>query len=192
MESRLAGDGLARFVGEELPSLNRHIGEAWGRGELQVHEEHLYSDSVYQVLRTAVAALEPKVRPEAPLALLTTFSQEHHGLGLLMAQAMLALQGCPTISLGLRLPIEQIAAGVRAYEADLLGLSFTASMNPTHVLRGLEELRGLLPGSVRIWAGGDCAALRGHAIPGVRPVSDVRAIPDLLAEDFALPPRDDG
>jgi hypothetical protein len=90
--------------------------------------------------------------------------------------------------LGVRLPIEQIVAGAKAHRADLVGLSFTASMNPAHVWRGLEELRGLLPLGVRIWAGGDTPALRRRAIPGVRVVADVLAIPDLLAEDFALPP----
>lgn len=189
LEARLARDGVARFVGEELPELNRLVGEWWSQGELQVHEEHLYSDCVYQVLRVAIADMSGDLRREAPRALLTTFPQEYHGLGLLMAQAMLTHQGCPCVSLGVRLPIEQIVAGTRAYGADLVGLSFTASVNPSHVLRGLEELRGLLPVSVRIWAGGNSPALRTRSIPGVRSVTDVRDIPAHLAEDFALPPR---
>lgn len=189
LEARLARNGIACFVGEELPELNRLVGEWWSQGELQVHEEHLYSDCLHQVLRVAIADLSRSLRPEAPRALLTTFPQEHHGLGLLMAQTMLAHEGCPCVSLGVRLPIEQIVAGTRAYGADLVGLSFTASQNPSHVLRGLEELRGLLPVSVRIWAGGNSPALRTRAIPGVRAVADVRDIPAFLAEDFALPPR---
>ncbi|MEO7392794.1 MAG: MerR family transcriptional regulator [Ramlibacter sp.] len=188
LEARLRRSGLARFAGVDIPAMNHVIGDAWHAGELEVHEEHLYSDCIHQVVRAAIADVEGAVRPEAPQVLLTTFPQEQHGLGLLMAQALFVLQGCPTVSLGVRLPIEQIVAGALAHRADLVGLSFTASLNPAHVWRGLEELRGLLPPSVRIWAGGDTPALRRRAIPGVRTVSDVLAIPDLLAEDFALPP----
>ena len=179
--------GLAQFVGAELPMLNAQIGEAWAAGELEVHEEHLYSDCVIQVVREAIAKVSQAVRPEAPQVMLTTVPQEHHGLGLLMAQALFTLQGCPVVSLGIRLPLEQIASGARAYKADLVGLSFSASLNPSHVLRSLEELRGMLPPQVRLWAGGGNAALR-RRVAGVRTIHDVLAIPALLAEDFALPP----
>ena len=190
LEARLQRAGLARFAATELAALNRAVGDAWASGDLEIHEEHLYSDSVYEVVRAAVAKLDGAVRPEAPLVLLTTFPQEPHGLGLLMAQAMFALQGCPVVSLGVRLPVEQIASSARAYQADLVGLSFTPSQNPSHARRGLEELRGLLPVQVRIWAGGHFPGLAKRPVPGVRVVEDASAIPDLLAEDFALPPRE--
>jgi DNA-binding transcriptional MerR regulator/methylmalonyl-CoA mutase cobalamin-binding subunit len=190
LQARLDQLGLARFAGQEIALMNAVVGDAWASGELEIHQEHLYSDTVYEVVRAAIAGLGNAVRPDAPQVLLTTFPQEPHGLGLLMAHAMFALEGCPTVSLGVRLPVEQIAASARAYRADLVGLSFTGCQNPTHVQRGLEELRGLLPVSVRIWAGGNCTALDKRAIPGVRVVRDVRAVPELLVEDFALPPRD--
>jgi MerR family transcriptional regulator, light-induced transcriptional regulator len=189
LQERLDEVGLARFAGQELAVMNAVVGDAWASGELEIHHEHLYSDSVYEVVRSGIAALGGEVRPEAPQVVLTTFPQEPHGLGLLMAQAMFALEGCPTVSLGVRMPIEQIAASARAYRADLVGLSFSACQNPAHVQRGLEELRGLLPVSVRIWAGGASPALGKRSIPGVRVVRDVRAVPELLMEDFALPPR---
>lgn len=190
LRDRLGRLGLARFAAEEMPAMNAMVGQGWSTGELEIHHEHLYSDTVEGVVRAAIARLDDDVRPEAPSVLLTTFPQESHGLGLLMAHAMFALQGCRTVSLGVRMPLEQIAASAKAHGADLLGLSFTASLNPTHVQRGLEELRGMLPPAIRIWAGGDCPALAKRAIPGVRAVRDVREVPDLLAEEFALPPRD--
>lgn len=189
LHARLDEVGLARFAGQEIAVMNTLVGDAWASGELEIHQEHLYSDIVYEVVRAAIAALGGAVRPDAPQVLLTTFPQEPHGLGLLMAQAMFALEGCPTVSLGVRLPIEQIAASVRAYRADLVGLSFTGCQNPTHVQRGLEELRGMLPVAVRIWAGGASPALEKRPIPGVRVVRHVSAVADLLAEDFVLPPR---
>lgn len=189
LQERLDEVGLARFAGHELAVMNAVVGDAWASGELEIHHEHLYSDSVYEVVRSAIAALGGEVRPDAPQVVLTTFPQEPHGLGLLMAQAMFALEGCPTVSLGVRMPIEQIAASARAYRADLVGLSFSACQNPAHVQRGLEELRGLMPVSVRIWAGGASPAFGKRSIAGVRVVRDVRAVPELLMEDFALPPR---
>lgn len=192
LDAMLLRSGLLKFVGQDVTHLNRLIGDAWYSGELQVHEEHLYSDCVHQLLRDAISGLQNDFRPEAPVVVLTTFPQEAHGLGLSMAQAVFALEGCPTVSLGVRLPIDQIAAAATAYDADLVGLSFSGSMNSAHVLRGLEELRGLVPARVRIWAGGDCPVLRRRTVTGVRVVTDVMHIGDLLAEDFALPPREVG
>jgi DNA-binding transcriptional MerR regulator/methylmalonyl-CoA mutase cobalamin-binding subunit len=190
LQARLDELGLARFAGQEIALMNTVVGDAWASGELEIHQEHLYSDSVYEVVRSAISALDGAVRPDAPQVLLTTFPQEPHGLGLLMAHAMFALEGCPTVSLGVRLPIGQIAASARAYRADLVGLSFTGCQNPTQVQRGLEELRGMLPSAIRIWAGGNSPALAKRSIPGVRVVTDVRAVPGLLVQEFALSPRD--
>jgi DNA-binding transcriptional MerR regulator/methylmalonyl-CoA mutase cobalamin-binding subunit len=189
LRAQLERVGLARFAGAEVPAMNRAVGEAWQAGELEVHEEHLYSDCLAEILRPAIAQLRDTVRPEAPTVLLTTFPHEHHGIGLLIAQALLAAEGCNTISLGVRLPLDQIVAAARAHDADLVGLSFSGSTNANHVLRGLEELRGALPPQVRIWAGGSASVLLKRKVAGVRMVPDALAIPALLAEDFALAPR---
>ncbi len=189
LRARLMRLGLADFIGVEIAGMNTQVGYAWASGALQVHEEHLYSDCVYEVVRTAIAKRDRRVRAKAPRVVLTTFPQETHGLGLVMAQAMFAWQGCPTVSLGVRMPVEQIVSSAKAYRANLVGLSFTAAMKPAHVQRGLEELRGMVPADVRIWAGGSNPALAKRTIPGVRHVADVRSIPDLLAQDFGLRPR---
>lgn len=190
LASTLNSSGLVSFVAADLPRINAAIGNAWADGHVEVHQEHLYSHCVDEVMRDAIVGVgwTQPVRPEAPKVLLTTVPQEHHALGLLMAHAMFAVQGCEVVSLGVRMPLEQIAAGARAHNADLVGLSFTAALRPTHVLRSLEELRGMLPPQIRLWAGGTNAALHGTAIPGVRTVTNALTIPAFLAEDFALPP----
>lgn len=190
LAARLARQGLARFASVELGECSRVVGDAWSSGELQVHEEHLYTDCVEGLLREAIAGLERQVRPEAPVALLTTFPLEAHALGLRMAQVQLALQGCATVSLGAGTPIEQIARAARAHKADLVGLSFSPAHPAAQLHRGLEELRGLLPPTVRIWAGGNAPALHRRKVAGVRVVTDAAQIPALLAEDFALPVRE--
>jgi hypothetical protein len=54
-------------------------------------------------------------------------------------------------------------------------------MRATHVLRGLEQLRGELPPRVAIWAGGASPALERQRIAGVQPVPEVREVPALVA-----------
>ena len=87
--------GLERFVAELVAPLTTAVGESWMRGELQVFEEHLYSETMHRVLRGAIAALSAAESParERPRVLLTTMAQEPHGLGLLMAEAMMCLEG---------------------------------------------------------------------------------------------------
>lgn len=185
----LAREGLGTFASRDLPALCQAVGEAWAAGELEVHEEHLFTDCVHDLLRPQIARLASSVRVEAPLVLLGTFEGEPHSLGLLMAQSMLALQGCKTVSLGLSLPVPQLAAACRGFKADLLGLGFSPVQNANQAIRGLQELRGMLPPQVRIWAGGTAPALARRSVAGVRVVQDAADIPALLAEDFALPPR---
>ena len=165
--------GLEGFVVERMPQMNVNVGLAWARGQLEVYEEHLYSEAVQQVLRTHIARI-PAGERRGPRVLLATFSEEAHGLGLLMAQALLALAGCPCTSLGVRVPVAQVVAATSAFQADAVGLSFTASMNPAHVLRGLEQMRGELAPQVAIWAGGSSPVLARHRIPGVQHVPHIR------------------
>jgi methanogenic corrinoid protein MtbC1 len=172
--------GLAGFIVERMAAMNVNVGLAWARGELEVYEEHLYAEAAQQVLRSELAGL-PGPTPGTPRVLLATFPEESHGLGLLMAQAMLALEGCPCTSLGVRVPVQQIIAATSAFRADVVGLSFSASVNPAHVLRGLEQLRGELPPRVPIWAGGSSPVLARHRIAGVQPVPQIREVAGAVA-----------
>src|SRR5262249_14761426 len=71
--------GLQSFVRDTITPLNRAIGDAWMRGELQVFEEHLYSEQLQSALRTAINAFPRQAG--VPRVLLTTFPSEQHGLG---------------------------------------------------------------------------------------------------------------
>ena len=106
--------GLARFVTELVAPLNTQVGEAWMRGQLQVFEEHLYTESIQLVLREAVAALPAGRAVDRPRVLLTTFPGAPHGLGLLMAEALLALEGARCIALGTQMPALDVQLAVDA------------------------------------------------------------------------------
>jgi len=167
--------GLRAFTAEVAPVLTRAVGAAWARGEVEIHQEHLFTEQFNAVLRGAVnAARGAGARTERPLVLLTTFPQEPHGLGLLMAEAMFILEGCPCVSLGVQMPVGAIAAAARAHRADILALSFSSLMSAAQAQGGLAELRALAPAGVELWAGGACAGLRARE--GVRLI---RALGDI-------------
>jgi methylmalonyl-CoA mutase cobalamin-binding subunit len=171
---------------ERMPQMNFKVGLAWARGELEVYEEHLYSELVQHMVRSVMAARPQAQAGVRPRVLLATLPEESHGLGLLMAQAVLALEGCSCTSLGVRVPLQQLLAAAGAFHADVVGLSFAASMNPAHVLRGLEQLRAGLPPAVALWAGGSSPALARHKVAGVLRVPDIRDLPAVIAQWRAL------
>ncbi len=157
--------GLARFVTELVVPLNELVGEAWTRGEMQIFEEHLYTEVIQGLLRNSVNSIR---RDEArPRVLLTTLPQEPHGLGLLMAEAMLALEGCRCISLGVQTPLLDVALASKAQRVDIVALSFSAAVNPNQALADLNELRQRLASEIELWAGGGCQLLHRRPPTGV-------------------------
>mgnify|MGYP001182274105 CR=1 FL=1 len=176
----LARCGLARFVVDAAAPLMTLVGEAWLRGQLDVHEEHMVTESVQLLLRHALASL-PESTPDArPRVLLTTLPGEPHGLGLLMAEALLAVDGATCISLGVQTPLWDVVLASRAYRADVVALGFSGSVNPNHVVDALAELRAKLPGEVALWAGGSAPVLRRRAVDGVLPLPTLEAMQQAL------------
>lgn len=93
------------------------------RGDLQVFEEHLYTEQVVVLLR---AAINPFPRMQgSPRVLLTTLPGEHHALGLLMVEALLMPEGAHCISLGVQTPLEDIRRAALAHNVHLVALSFS-------------------------------------------------------------------
>src|SRR5690606_40881184 len=127
-------------------------GETWMRGELRIFEEHLFTESMQRALHVALAGLPPA--RNRPRVLLATLPGEPHGLGLLMAQTVLALEDCPCLSLGVQVPIEDIAAAALTWRADIVALSATACMKRSLLLESLAQLRTQLPSTVALWVGG--------------------------------------
>jgi DNA-binding transcriptional MerR regulator/methylmalonyl-CoA mutase cobalamin-binding subunit len=176
----LARQGLARFLVETVGRLNRAVGEAWMRGRLEVFEEHLYTETLQGILRNALTSI-PR-HDERPRVLLTTFPNEQHALGLLMAEAMLALEGATCISLGTQTPIGDIVAAARSHRADVIAVSFSLAYPATLCAEGLAELRGRAPQDTAIWAGGGNPALVRRQVEGVTPLVDLADVPDVVAQ----------
>jgi hypothetical protein len=69
--------GAAAFVCERMPHMNLHVGLAWARGELQVYEEHLYSEAVQQVVRAEILARHAIAAVPAPACCWRPFPTKH-------------------------------------------------------------------------------------------------------------------
>lgn len=151
--------GLARLITECVAPMNVQVGQAWLEGRLAVYEEHLYTEIVQSVMRQALGQLAQARAPQPPRVLLTTLPGEAHGLGLLMAECFMVLEGCHTIPLGVQTPLPDIVTAAAKSGADIVALGFTASQNPREVRAALDQLRERLPPQVEIWAGGQCPAL---------------------------------
>jgi len=168
--------GLTRFVTEVVAPLNVMVGEAWLRGALEVFEEHLYTESVTTVIRHAIGSVPEQGHHSTPKVLLTTFPQEAHAVGLLMAQSIMAIEGCRCVSLGIQTPLRDIVMAAQAHQVNVVALSCSMNMNPNQVIDGLQELRAMLPAEVVIWAGGSSPALRRREIAGVVPLTQLSDI----------------
>lgn len=161
-----ARQGLQTFVLETVAPLNVAVGEAWMRGYLAVFEEHIYSELIRNMLRNSIATIQPQGR--APRVLLTSLPGELHGLGLLMAEALLVVEGSSCIPLGTETPAADIVAAAQAHRADIVALSFSSAYSEAKATDGLRELRAMLPAAVLLWAGGAAAARIRKPIVGVQ------------------------
>jgi DNA-binding transcriptional MerR regulator/methylmalonyl-CoA mutase cobalamin-binding subunit len=176
--------GLSRFVIEIVAPLNEMVGDAWTRGYFEIFEEHLYTESIQVMLRNAINTIPSPGKAHAgrPRILLTTFPQEPHGLGVLMAEALFALEGSTCISLGVQTPIWDIVLASTAQQVDIVALSFSSSLNANHVLDGLAELRAKLPPAIEIWAGGSCPVLYRRPPKDIRTLRSLDAVATSIAE----------
>jgi DNA-binding transcriptional MerR regulator/methylmalonyl-CoA mutase cobalamin-binding subunit len=147
--------GLGRFIAEVVAPLNARIGDAWSRGRLEIFEEHLYSECIQGILRNAIGGI-PRPGIDPVRVMLTTFPRESHGLGLLMAEAFFALEGCACISLGVQTPVPDIVRAAIIKKVDIVALSFSDAINANQAGEGIAQLRALLPESMEVWVGGSC------------------------------------
>jgi methanogenic corrinoid protein MtbC1 len=167
--------GLQDFVLHSLAPLNHAVGAAWMNGEFEIFEEHLYTEQVQTLLRQVISTLPG--RTGSPRILLTTLPEEQHGLGLLMAEALLALDGATCVSLGTQTPLFDIAMAARSQQADVVALSFSSAYPARQIAPQLAQLRTMLPDATELWAGGGgVGRLAGQ--PGIRAM---HTLPDALA-----------
>lgn len=179
LQQRLARQGLQRFVQDIVAPLTLQVGEAWEDGRFEVFEEHLFTELAKRVLRQAISALPPG--RASPRVLLTSVPDEQHMLGLLMVEALLALEGAECIPLGAQMPLLEISRAATAHHADIVALSFSAAFQQRQLPKLLEQLRAALPAEVELWVGGS-GVVRLGPLDGVRRFSSLEQGVAALAE----------
>jgi len=172
----LMRQGLADFLSKTLAALNHLVGDAWMRGEIRIFEEHLYSEQVTTVLRSAIATIRDS--NGCPRVLLTTLPGEAHSLGLLMVEATLSLSGAHCIMLGVQTPISEIVLAAKTHQIEVVVLSFSAAMTPAQIKIGLMQMRNALPQEVAIWAGG--SGVSRHLVEGVWSVKSLAELTEAV------------
>ena len=154
LEHLLLKQGLYKFILDTVASLTFAVGEAWSRNELDIYEEHMYSEIIQEILHNTANKLTNDSEG-TPRILLTTPPGETHTLGIMMALNLFRLEGAHCINLGAQTPLNNIASAVLANHVDIVALSFSSSYPRQHVAPVLSKLHTILPERVTIWAGGD-------------------------------------
>jgi DNA-binding transcriptional MerR regulator len=176
----LMRDGIFRFITETAAPLTVLVGEAWMRGELKVFEEHLFTELLQGLLRSAIA--QGPGAGGTPRVLLTTLPTEPHGLGMLMAEAVCTLEGAECVSLGPQTPVGDVVAAAKAKQVDIVALSFSANFPPSQMSEGLGHLRSVLPPETALWCGGSGVARAKRVPAGVRRLSGLNEIGPAISE----------
>lgn len=166
--------GLQTFIVEFLQYANSIVGDAWMRGAVEVHEEHLYTEQVQSLIRSSITNLKAASKP--PRIMLTTAPDEHHTLGLLMVEAMMRLESIDSICFGAQMPVRDIVQAALKHKVNIVALSFSASFPTSKAIDFLEELRFRLPLSVDIWAGGSSLKSTRRSIEAVELFNDLDSI----------------
>ena len=175
LSHQLTKMGLQSFVLDFLQYANFIVGDAWMRGLLEVHEEHLFTEQVQSLMRQAISNLRDAT--QAPRVLLATPPEETHTLGILMVEAILRLENVDAVCYGAQMPVRDVAQAVVRHKRHIVAISFSASYPTSKAIEYLEELRFRLPLTVEIWGGG--ASLRStrksveavkffHDLPSIR------------------------
>ena len=179
MRHRLVELGLRRFICEFLPAANQLVGDSWMRGELQVYEEHLYSEEVKRVLRETLLSIPAGI--QSPRVMLTTCPGELHLIGLLMVESLLRLSGCEGIAFGAQMPLQDIANAAAKHKVDVVVLSFSAAYE-FNILNDVKLLAQQLPAGVEIWIGGGGCRNIKHLPVHCRHIDSFSGLETILAQ----------
>ena len=187
LRTLLLRQGLERFVLDTAGSLIQAVGQWWAAGEIEVFEEHLITEQLYRVLREAVSQVP--AGNARPRVLLTTVPNEPHALGLVLAEAVMRLEGASCTPLGAQTPESEIVAAARAGGTDIVALSFSEYFGLPQLREAIAGLRAALPSEVGLWCGGAGAARLKKPPPGVDLVARLSDIGPHLARWHETAPR---
>jgi methylmalonyl-CoA mutase cobalamin-binding subunit len=152
LEALVEREGLSNFMEWYFADFNASVGHAWAQGELAIHAEHHYSETLRKVVYKALSALPRK--SGAARILLTTPPNEIHGLGLLGVEATLALRGAECLCLGMQTPVPDVVQAAIGFRVCVVAISISDCYNRGDAGSYVLVLRKALPAEIRLWVGG--------------------------------------
>jgi len=161
---------MLEFVQNTVAPLMISIGDAWTRDEIDIHHEHLCTAYIERYLQAEIINFQPK--KGLPVILFALPPGEHHLLGLLMAEAVLAESGAVTINIGNNIPLNNLKLAAISCKVDVVALSFSFAHPARDVLPTLLHFRRLLPPQIQIWAGGAGISVLRRKPKGVKMIYD--------------------
>jgi methanogenic corrinoid protein MtbC1 len=171
---------MLNFVKYTITPLMISIGDAWTRNEIEIHHEHICTSFIERYLQAEILKFLPK--KGQPVILLSLPPGEHHLLGLLIAEAVLAEQGAITINIGSDIPLNNLKLAAISCKSDVVALSFSFAYPARDVLPTLLHFRRLLPPSIQIWAGGAGISVVRKKPKGVKMIYDLNDAVNALNE----------
>lgn len=170
---------MLEFVQTTITPLMIAIGNAWALDEIDIHHEHLCTAYIERYLHAEI--LNSQRRKDQPVILLALPPREHHLLGLLMTEAVLAENGADTINIGANIPLNHLKLAAISCKVDVVALSFSFAYPARDVLPTLLHFRRLIPSNIHIWAGGAGISVIRKKPKGVSMIFDFNEV--ILALD---------
>ena len=182
LSKRRAKQTMLDFIQHTIAPLMVGVGDAWLSGEIDVFHEHLCSSMIERYLITQTYKSKPK--PAFPIFLFALPPGEHHQLGLLMVEAVMAEAGAYIVNVGTEIPLNSLKLAAIECKADVVALTFSFSYPPRDVVPTLTHARRLLPPRMLIWAGGAGLSKVRRVPKGVRIMTDfdeaIKALGELI------------
>ena len=162
--------GLKRFLTEVVSPLLDRVGMAWAEGSLGIHQEHLLTELLEDMLRPLRQSYPPN--PLLGTVVMATLPGERHRLGLLMVALLYASRGYRVELLGVDTPVASIAGAARALKAAKVAVSLSIQSSGEPTRRLLIDLQERLPPGCALVIGGQGAA-RTRKVPGVERIASL-------------------
>ncbi|MBU6412138.1 MAG: cobalamin-dependent protein [Planctomycetes bacterium] len=119
--------------------VQRELGRMWHMGEVNVAEEH-FSTATTLMVMSQILPLAQAAPSNGRVMLAASVEENTHDLGLRMVADFFELAGWRVVYLGASVPAEDLAMGVKDFQADLVAISAAL---PVH-LRAVEDTIAVL------------------------------------------------
>lgn len=164
------------IMDRSVRALMVHVGEQWELGQIDIGQEHLYTQLIVDALHSLRKLREPAYGLNATMrrAIVGCSEGEQHQIGALCTRIVLEHLGWQVFYLGANVPLEAYAKAQKKYNAQMVCVSFVPPRKRADALRCVRVLSELYEASqpYHLVLGG--SALEGAEIEESAPFESVR------------------